>query len=139
MFCELQFAYISSPNKSTGLLPFEFDLGRIPDSNRSHELTTGSIQCQAAATDADTRRVFRELACDNPSNPTTAQAFYDGHFNMAFKQTIWICLRLIELAFHLVQIYRKMPAKSYGSFQNLRKVKNSNVSNRTTTVYEKRT
>lgn len=75
MLCELEFAYNSSRNKSTGLTPLEVDLGRIPDSSLSCELNTCKIQCQAAATDADKRRAFRQLARDNLSNAITAQAF----------------------------------------------------------------
>lgn len=96
MLSELEFAYNSSKNKSTGLTPFEVDLGRIPQSELSRELDTCTIQCQAAASDVDRRRAFRQFARDNLSNAASAQKFYanKSRIDKTFKENDLVMLKV---------------------------------------------
>lgn len=75
VLCEMKYQHNSTPNKSTGLTPFEIDLGRISQSEITWSIRKIDVKCQAACDMVDRRRAFQQLAKDNLVNAVTRQTF----------------------------------------------------------------
>ena len=61
----MEYGYNSSKNASTGLAPFEVDLGRIPPTPLTRSLAECQIQNQQAADLLSRAKMFRQIARDN--------------------------------------------------------------------------
>jgi len=57
----LEFEYNSSKNASTGLTPFDVDLGRTPHTALTRKLEDCGVQCQSAADVVERMKAFRRL------------------------------------------------------------------------------
>ena len=72
----MEFECKSSKNASTGLTPFEIDLGRIPHNPVTRKLEACGVKCQGAADLVDKRNAFQALARDNVAVAQAKQRHY---------------------------------------------------------------
>lgn len=73
---EFEFEYNASKNASTGLAPFEVDVGLIPHTPFSRSLAQCSTQSQEAFDDLERRTAYRQLARDNLANARARQKYH---------------------------------------------------------------
>lgn len=72
---ELELAYNSTKHKSTGLTPFEVDIGYVPQSQLAREAGTAS-KCQAAVNTLERRNMFQAIARDNLALAQAQQVYH---------------------------------------------------------------
>ena len=65
MLSQMEYVYSASRNASTGLTPFEVDIGRIPPSPMTRALEKCSVQCQSAVEYVARIDMFKRIARDN--------------------------------------------------------------------------
>ena len=61
----LEYEYNCAKHKTTGLAPFEVDIGRIPHTPFTRSLANCTVQCQTAVDYAERREAYRRIARDN--------------------------------------------------------------------------
>ena len=93
--CQLEFEYNSSTHKSTGLAPFEVDLGRIPHRPYTRALAECSLHCKAAIDYSTCRKIFQRLAQDNIAQARADQKYYadKSRRQVRFQKGDWVMLR----------------------------------------------
>ena len=96
MLSELEFIYNSSKNASTGLAPFEVDIGYIPHSPFTRSLANCTTKCQAAIDAVAHRKTCVQLARENLANAIARQKFYADkkRRRVTFKVGDLVCLRV---------------------------------------------
>ena len=72
----LEFEYNASKNSSTGLSPFEINIGRIPHNMKTRKLEECGVRCQSAADMVDRMNAFRIIAKDNLAEAQARQRHY---------------------------------------------------------------
>ncbi|CDF41288.1 unnamed protein product [Chondrus crispus] len=70
------YVYNGSKNSSTGLAPFEIDLGRILHAPMTRPLTDCTIQCAGAIETSERRKAFNQIAKEDLANARARQKFY---------------------------------------------------------------
>lgn len=92
---QLEYEYNASKNASTGLAPFEIDLGYIPRDLFTRSLSECRVQCQSSIDMTERRKAYRQLAKDNLAIARAKQKHYaDQHRRkQAFNVGDWVLLR----------------------------------------------
>lgn len=67
--------YNASKNQSTGLAPFEVDMGPIPEGPSARKFSIAEIPFQGALYYGEMLSVFQKLAKDNLADARTSQDF----------------------------------------------------------------
>lgn len=95
----LEFEYNSSKNASTGLVPFEVDIGRIPHTPSTRKLADCGVRCQMANDLIDRMNAYRLLARDNLAESQSRQKFYADQTRrtVVFKEGDLVLLRNEDL------------------------------------------
>jgi len=90
-----EFEYNASKNASTGLSPFEIDIGTVPHNPITRSLAECNTKCQRAFDAMERRNSFAQLARDNLADARARQKFYaDQHRrDVAFKVGDLVMLR----------------------------------------------
>ena len=75
-----EFEYNSSKHGSTGLSPFEVDMGRIPHNPFTRSLSECKVKCQSSFDAVERRKAYKRIARDNLALARAKQKFYaDQH------------------------------------------------------------
>lgn len=76
-----EFKYNSSKHKSTGLSPFDEDIGRVPLPATTKTLMDCTVQCQSTFNVIKKQKIFTKLARDNLALARARQKYYaDQHW-----------------------------------------------------------
>ena len=116
----MEFEYNSSKNASTGLTPFEVDLGRIPHNPVTRKLEACGVKCQIAADLVEKRNAFRALARDNLAEAQARQRHYANikRKDVKFEEGDLVLLRSEDLsAFSRADLPAKWRSKYIGSLK----------------------
>lgn len=77
---QLEFEYNCAKHKSTGLAPFEVELGYVPPNPLARSLAQCNVQCQAAVNFVERREAYKRVARDNIARSRANQKHYaDKH------------------------------------------------------------
>ena len=134
----MEFEYNSSKNASTGLTPFEVDLGRIPHNPVTRKLEACGVKYQSAADLVEKRNAFRALARDNLAEAQARQRHYANlkRKDVKFEEDWFVAQRAFE-CLQQSRPSREVEIKVHWSAENNCSNGNCDLPRRASTFYEK--
>ena len=117
---QFKYEYNASKHASTGLSPFEVNIGRIPHEPFTRSLSQCKIQCQSSVDFVERRKAFARIARDNLTSARAKQKHYadmkrrDVTYNVG--DWVMLCTKDLNIV-KRADLRRKWQPKYLGPFE----------------------